>query len=95
MDTDIKRCGQCSACLYVEATRKIVLACANPPFSHVHDREVKMWNAALKNNPCNGDPSTGDKIRANEEKLREAKRRRASYQYAQLQRLSEQSCRRN
>jgi hypothetical protein len=68
------RCGLCSACLHVLATQKIMLAAANPPFSHVRPGEVEMWNNALKDNPCNGDPSTGDVIRSREEAVKKSPR---------------------
>lgn len=66
-----ERCGQCSACLTVRATQKLVLSETRPCGPGVNDATVRMWNTVLRDNPCNGDPSTGDAIRANEAKLRE------------------------
>ena len=64
------RCGLCSACLHVQATQKLVLAAANPPFSHATQRDVDMWNSTLADNPCNHDPSTGNRIREREAELK-------------------------
>lgn len=50
------RCGKCENCLYVGSTRRIVLAAANPPFSHVRPGEVEMWNKALADHPCTAPP---------------------------------------
>lgn len=48
------RCGQCPNCQHVAATRQLVLAAANPPFSHATTADVEMWNRVLTRNPCTG-----------------------------------------
>jgi hypothetical protein len=71
------RCGRCSACLTVEATKRIVLAGSWPAGPGLVQRDADLWNSVLADNPCNGDPETGNSIRAREEAVR-AQRRAAS-----------------
>ena len=50
--TTQKRCSRCEACRIVERTWTRVLAVANPPFSHVDQGDVDVWNWTLAENPC-------------------------------------------
>jgi hypothetical protein len=48
----LERCGVCDACKHIEAVKPTVLRCANPPFSHVDDGPVRLWNQELFDHPC-------------------------------------------
>lgn len=48
----VDRCGECPACKRIEDQKPAMLACANPPFSHVSDGIVQVWNQLLDDNPC-------------------------------------------
>ena len=44
------RCGKCSACQLVEASKALLMP--NPPFEHADNRTVECWNKVLRDNPC-------------------------------------------
>ena len=46
------RCGKCPNCEELERVRARILACANPPFSHVDDGVIAVWNTELERLPC-------------------------------------------
>ena len=58
------RCGKCKNCLDLDRVRSRVLACCNPPFSHVTRvgsrgddyGTVNLWNTELARLPCTNPP---------------------------------------
>ena len=46
------RCRKCENCQELERVRKRVLACANPPFSHIVQDVIDLWNRELERLPC-------------------------------------------
>ena len=47
-----ERCGDCETCKWLEKVKKSVLKAANPPFSHVDQGVVDLWNQELQRLPC-------------------------------------------
>lgn len=46
------RCGRCSACQHVAATKTIVLSHSAPAGPGIGQREADLWNNTLRDNPC-------------------------------------------
>lgn len=55
----MNRCGSCENCRKLEQIKRRVLACCNPPFSHIDQDVVDVWNQELDRLLCLGEEDTG------------------------------------